>query len=52
MFTNAVLTSFAEDTQVSYEHLLIGIKNMDNSLKAARKVDSKKKTGFNPLAEL
>lgn len=46
VFTGAVLASFAEDVPVSYEHLQLSIKNMDNSLKVARKQDGKKKTGF------
>ena len=49
LFTGAVLNAFSEDASVSYEHIEKSIKNIDNSLKVARKEEKKSKTGFSSL---
>lgn len=51
LFTGAVLSSFAEDVEVSYEHLQRSVKSMEASLKVARKEEGKKKAGFGPAAD-
>jgi len=51
LFTGAVLCSFSEDKPLVYEHLRKSLKNIDNSLKVARKEEGKKKAGFGPAAD-